>query len=123
MPRKATRAETEVRRIVRSLGMSFRYNVRSLPGTPDLASKRHQFAIFVNGCFWHGHAGCEKAMLPSSNRWWWRAKIEDNRMRDRRKERELKDLGYRVLVVWGCELRDVAKLRRKLAAATAHLCR
>lgn len=121
MPRKATQPELAVRRILRGMNLYFRQNVTNLPGKPDLASKKHRFAIFVHGCFWHGHVGCPRATLPTSNRWWWREKIEDNRNRDDRKEAALKALGFRVLTIWACELEQPLKVERRLRAATKHL--
>lgn len=121
MPRIATQPELAVRRILRGMNLYFRQNVTNLPGKPDLASKKYRFAIFVHGCFWHGHVGCPRAALPTSNRWWWREKIEDNRNRDDRKEAALKALGFRVLTIWACELKHPLKVERRLRAATRHL--
>jgi DNA mismatch endonuclease (patch repair protein) len=121
MPRHATQPELVVRGMLRSMSLHFRQNVKDLPGKPDLASKKHRFAIFVHGCFWHGHVGCAQAKVPTSNRWWWREKIEDNRNRDDGKEAALKALGFRVLTIWACELKQPLKVGRKLRAATRHL--
>lgn len=67
-----------VRTLFRQLGVRFRVNVKSLPGTPDLANKARNLAVFVHGCFWHGHPGCKKAKLPIKNRWWWTEKVRKN---------------------------------------------
>jgi DNA mismatch endonuclease (patch repair protein) len=117
MPRSGTQPEIEVGRILRAFGLRARRNVRSLPGKPDFASKKLRFAVFVHGCFWHGHAGCAKATTPRSNTWWWKMKIAENRMRDRRKHRELVQLGYRVLTVWECELKNLDKVKAKIGVA------
>jgi len=101
--------------LCRELGLAYRRNVRSLPGSPDLANKSRRWAIFVNGCFWHHHKGCKKATVPKSNRDFWLAKLADNRRRDARKIRDLRAAGYRVLLVWACELGNEATLRRRLS--------
>jgi DNA mismatch endonuclease (patch repair protein) len=90
--------------------------VHNLPGRPDIANKTSRWAIFVHGCFWHGHEGCVLFTRPKTNRKFWDEKVRANRARDRRKERALADLGFRVLTVWQCELRERARLTRRLAA-------
>ena len=118
IPRTGTEPEIVVRRALREVGVIVRQSGKGLPGTPDLVNRSLRFAVFVHGCFWHGHTGCDKAKLPKTNTWWWRAKIDENRRRDDRKDRELKDLGFRVLTIWECELTDMPSLIRKLRAAT-----
>lgn len=113
--RRDTAPEIAVRRLIWRLGLRFRTCVASLPGSPDLANKRARWAVFVHGCFWHGHHGCALASVPKRNRQWWLAKLDANRQRDERKCRALEDDGYRVVTVWQCELRDPEKLRRRLA--------
>ncbi len=121
IPRAGTRPEVEVGRASREVGLNVRQLGKGLPGTPDLVSRGKKLAIFVHGCFWHGHTGCERAKVPRTNTWWWRAKINENRQRDARKEREIKDLGYRVVIVWECELADMTSLKRKLRAVSNSL--
>jgi len=94
-------------------GYRYRLNSKSLPGRPDIVLPAVKKAIFVHGCFWHGHV-CKQGRLPKSSLEYWKAKIGENRLRDKAKERKLKKLGYRVLTVWQCELRDREKLSRKL---------
>lgn len=101
--RTGTPAEDEVARACRELGLSYRRNVRSLPGSPDLANKSRRWAIFVNGCFWHAHTGCKKATIPKRNHDFWTSKFKANRRRDAKKIRELRALGYQILLVWECE--------------------
>lgn len=114
--RKArTPAEDEVAKICRDLGLSYRRNVRSLPGSPDLANKSRRWAIFVNGCFWHAHTGCKKATVPQRNNAFWTSKFEANRRRDAKKILELRTLGYHVLLMWECETTDASILRKRLA--------
>lgn len=103
---KNTGPEKTVRSLVHSLGYRFRLHRRDLPGTPDLAMMSRKLAIFVNGCFWHQHPGCRKAQLPSSRRDFWKAKLEANVIRDRDAITQLEALGWRVLVLWECEIRD-----------------
>lgn len=102
--RSGTPAEDEVAKICRKHGLSYRRNVKTLPGSPDLANKSRRWAIFVNGCFWHGHTGCKRATVPKRNKRFWASKFETNRRRDAKKIRELRALGYRVILVWECEV-------------------
>lgn len=110
--RSRTAPEEAVAEILRQLGIRARRNVRGLPGTPDFANKRRKFAIFVHGCFWHGHSPCPLAKIPKTNREFWRAKIRANRKRDIAKSRALEEVGFKVLTVWQCEIASTAK--RKL---------
>jgi len=112
---KGTPAETRVARACRDLGLRYRLNVRSLPGSPDVANKTQRWAIFVHGCFWHRHAGCAKATTPKRNAAFWRAKFEANRERDARKLAELEAAGFEVVVVWQCETEEPRKLEALLA--------
>lgn len=105
-----TPAERAVRRLLTKLGARYRINVRGLPGTPDIANQKRRKAIFVNGCFWHHHAGCPRGRLPTRNHAFWLRKFQDNIDRDREKIHRLTESGYDVLVVWECELRDAEGL-------------
>lgn len=107
--------EIEVGRICRSLGKRYRRNVKSLPGSPDLANKSRKWAVFANGCFWHHHAGCRLATVPSRNVRFWRRKFAENRERDARKIAQLRQLGLQVVVVWQCELKDRDRLVQRLS--------
>lgn len=102
---KDTKPEELVRKYLFSKGVRYRKNVRKLPGTPDLALPKYRTVIFVNGCFWHGHEGCKYFVWPKSNAEFWRQKIETNISRDQRKEAQLRDMGWNVMIVWECELR------------------
>lgn len=110
-----TPAEKAVASVCRKLGLHYRLNVRSLPGSPDLANKAHRWAIFVHGCFWHRHQGCAKATTPKRNNAFWLDKFKANRERDRRKLRQLREAGFRVLVIWQCEAANDGLLRRRLS--------
>ena len=102
---KDTKPEELVRKYLFSKGFRYRKNVRKLPGTPDLVLPKYRTVIFVNGCFWHGHEGCKYFVWPKSNAEFWRQKIETNISRDQRKEAQLRDMGWNVMIVWECELR------------------
>ena len=108
--------ELLVRRLVHSLGHRFRLHIRELPGTPDIVLSRLRKVIFVNGCFWHGHARCSRARLPSTNEGFWQTKIDGNRKRDRRVTRQLKRMGWSVLIVWQCQTRNHEDLCGRLRA-------
>ncbi|MDA8094820.1 MAG: very short patch repair endonuclease [Betaproteobacteria bacterium] len=110
-----TRPEKVVRSLLHRLGFRFRLHRKDLPGTPDIVLPRWHVALFVHGCFWHGH-GCSIGRLPKSNTEYWRHKIEGNIARDQRKQAQLESLGWHVVVVWQCELRDHVRLSRRLSA-------
>jgi len=109
-----TRPEMEVRRLLHKLGYRFRLHRRSLPGRPDLVFPSRRAAIFVHGCFWHRHAGCRKASMPSTRAEFWAEKFASNEARDERVQCALVDEGWRVEVVWECEVRDSDTLARRL---------
>ncbi|MCK0098512.1 very short patch repair endonuclease [Qipengyuania sp. S6317L1] len=106
---KDTKPELVVRRFLHSQGFRFRLHRKDLPGRPDIVLPRYKVAIFVNGCFWHGHQDCNLFKLPSSNTSFWQDKISKNRLRDRAKWDELQQIGWSVVVVWECA---VAKKHR-----------
>jgi DNA mismatch endonuclease (patch repair protein) len=110
-----TKPEMAVRSLVHALGYRFRLHVRTLPGSPDLVLSRHRIAIFVHGCFWHLHACRAGRAAPKTRAAFWRAKREGNRDRDRRTIRALRRLGWSVIVVWECHLRDIDAVRARLA--------
>lgn len=107
--RRNTTPELTVRRLVHGLGFRFRTCIPSLPGSPDLVLRRWNCAIFVHGCFWHGHS-CYLFRLPSTRSQWWAEKIAANRARDATKEAELLASGWRVITVWQCALSGRDKL-------------
>jgi DNA mismatch endonuclease, patch repair protein len=111
-----TSPERIVRSILHRLGLRFRLHQRSLPGTPDIVLKRHATIVLVHGCFWHGHH-CPRGKVPSTRPEFWRPKLQRNHERDRKNERLLRALGWRVLTVWECELKDQAQLARRLSKA------
>ena len=88
-----------------SQGFRYRKNVRTLPGSPDIVLPKYKTVIFVNGCFWHGHKGCRYFVWPENNADFWREKITTNIQRDANKIALLEQAGWRVMVVWECELK------------------
>ena len=114
-----TQPELAVRTLLHRLGARFRICPADLPGRPDVANKSRDWCVFVHGCFWHGHESCALARLPRTNQQWWSDKIAANKARDARKEAGMRELGFRVKVVWQCELRDEQQLVRHLRAFLA----
>jgi DNA mismatch endonuclease (patch repair protein) len=104
---KGSNPEMRLRRLVHGLGFRYRLHVKELPGKPDLVFPARRAVIFMHGCFWHRHEGCRLARLPKSKLDFWMAKLEANRQRDLIHQRQLLDLGWRVLVIWECELSDI----------------
>jgi DNA mismatch endonuclease (patch repair protein) len=111
-----TKPELVIRRGLHRLGFRFRLHRKDLPGTPDLILPRYRAAIFVHGCFWHGHACRRGARAPATNAEYWRAKIARNVARDAEARTALEAQGWTTLTLWECELRDDAALRARLAA-------
>ncbi len=106
-----TKPELILRSMLHRLG--YRFTVaglknRSLPGKPDIILPKYQTVVFVHGCFWHGHADCPHFRLPKSRRTWWKAKILGNQLRDARNEQQLRDLGWHVVTVWECALKNAS---------------
>lgn len=106
---KNTKPEKQIRSALHRRGFRFRLNQASLPGKPDLVFRKHNAVIFIHGCFWHGH-GCPLFKWPSSNVSFWRTKIERNRAKDAEVLEELKNTGWRVLVIWECALKGKAQM-------------
>lgn len=111
---RGTKPELAVRAVARSVGLYYRTRNGDLTGSPDLANRRRKWAIFVNGCFWHRHDGCSKATTPKANRDFWLAKFARNVQRDRNARLELRRRGYRVLVIWECQVPNSRALYSRL---------
>ena len=117
-----TKPEVKLRRELFGLGYRYRINKKGIPGTPDIVLAKYRTCIFVNGCFWHGHKDCRYATRPKTNAEFWRTKIENNRERDLRDYEFLESKGWRVIVVWECELKKdrldatIASVREQLDA-------
>jgi len=108
-----TGPELVVRRLIHALGFRFRLHKRELPGSPDIVLAKWKTAVFVHGCYWHGH-NCPKGRLPKSRLEYWAPKIEANRTRDRKVEGGLRDLGWNVVTVWQCETKDERTIAERL---------
>ncbi|HEY2860171.1 MAG TPA: very short patch repair endonuclease [Terracidiphilus sp.] len=111
---KDTGPEMIVRKLLYSLGLRYRLHRRNLPGSPDVVFVSKKVAVFIHGCFWHRHADCKRVTTPKANADFWRGKFERNMERDRDNEANLKAMGWRVLVIWECETRDLKKLTRRI---------
>jgi len=116
---KDTMPELRVRRYLHSRGLRFRLHVKDLPGKPDLVFPRYRTVLFVHGCFWHQHPGCRYAVMPATNAEFWKSKLEGNVLRDHRHAAALESLGWRVLVVWECEVSDSDRLERLVRQITS----
>jgi DNA mismatch endonuclease (patch repair protein) len=115
VPSKSTAPEKAVRFLLTRNGYRYRLHRRDLPGTPDIVFPGRQKAIFVNGCFWHGHSGCSKGRPPKSRPEYWIPKIARNIENDQRNLADLAKLGWRAITVWQCELRHPLLLEKKLS--------
>ncbi len=104
---KNTKPEIAIRKLLFSLGYRFRLHRKDLPGKPDIALPKYKIAIFVNGCFWHRHEGCRHASIPATRSEWWQSKLDSNVARDRRNYTRLHEMGWRVVIIWECELRSI----------------
>lgn len=106
---KDSQPELALRRVLHGLGLRYRLHAGHLPGKPDLVFPRHKAVVFVHGCFWHRHPGCKIATTPKSNTPFWLDKFEKNVARDTRTASVLRDAGWKVFVVWECEVGSPSK--------------
>jgi len=111
---KDTKAELRVRRLVHAMGYRYGLHRRDLPGCPDMVFPRYRSVIFVHGCFWHRHGDCPLTRWPKSRLDFWVPKLESNRKRDLANQARLREQGWRVLVVWECQLSDAEALRQRV---------
>jgi DNA mismatch endonuclease (patch repair protein) len=107
---KDSAPEMKLRRLVHGLGYRYRLHVKELPGNPDLVFPYRRAVIFMHGCFWHRHAACKLARLPKSRLDFWETKLEANRRRDMDHLERLRDLGWRALVIWECEMQNLDRV-------------
>jgi DNA mismatch endonuclease, patch repair protein len=114
-----TRPEMTVRRALTGLGARYRLHRNDLPGSPDIVMPGRRLALFVHGCFWHGHDCVRGARVPKANRDYWVGKVAGNRARDATSRAALEAAGWRVATIWECELKDAAGFRARLAALLA----
>ena len=110
---KHTAPERAVRSILQRNGFSFRLHKKELPGNPDIVLPRYRVVVQVQGCFWHGH-GCQKGRTPRSNRDYWHKKLTANRRRDLKNSRLLRTMGWRRIVVWGCQTKNLQLVEERL---------
>lgn len=109
-----TTPEVAVRSLLHRLGFRFRLHRNDLPGKPDLVLPKHNTAIFIHGCFWHRHENCSRATTPSTRQDYWLPKFQRAVERDKVNQDNLRRAGWKVIVVWECELRDADRLALRL---------
>lgn len=109
-----TRPEIFVRSLLHRLGYRFRIHRPDLPGKPDIVLPKYRTVIFVHGCFWHSHEGCKRARMPAANNSYWKQKLARNMDRDAHNKDSLKSLGWNVIIIWECELKNMELLRARL---------
>ena len=114
---KDTTPELKVRKALTALGARYRLHRKDLPGNPDIVLPGRRLALFVHGCFWHGHDCARGARVPKQNRDYWLAKVARNRARDAANRGKLEGLGWRVETIWECELKDAAALEARMRDA------
>ena len=110
---KNTAPEMAVRRAAHALG--YRFRLHRLPGRPDIVCPRFRVVIFVHGCFWHSHDSCSRSSIPATNRDFWAEKLARNVERDQRNMEDIRNLGWRAGIIWGCETKDTERLRVLIA--------
>ena len=103
---KNTKPEILVRKFLFANGFRYRINDKKLPGKPDIVLSKYKTVIFVNGCFWHGHENCRYFKLPGTRAEWWKEKIDKNIDNDLKKHLQLINAGYRVIIIWECEIKN-----------------
>jgi DNA mismatch endonuclease (patch repair protein) len=106
---KDTKPEILVRRFLFSNGFRYRLHDKRLPGKPDLVLPKYKVVVFIHGCYWHGHNGCKYFVVPKTRTQWWLDKITGNQSRDSVHTAALRELGWRVIIVWECELKKDTK--------------
>lgn len=111
---KNTKPELIVRKFLFSKGLRFRLHRKDLPGSPDIVLPKYKTVVFINGCFWHGHEGCKYYRLPKSNVEFWESKITNNKSRDIQNEIKLRELGWKVIRIWECEIRRIQDRNKSL---------
>ena len=109
-----TRPELKVRKMLHGLGARYRLYRKDLPGRPDIVMPGRRVCIFVHGCFWHQHENCHLSSNPRKNVEFWKAKFEATRVRDAQRQERLKQMGWKVVVIWECEVGRPAELRERL---------
>ena len=103
-----------VQRMIEESGQRWEANAKYLPGSPDIVLPDRNIAVFVHGCFWHRHDSCSRATFPKTNKKYWRAKFKDNIARDRDKELQLQEQGWKVVIIWECEASNAEVVKSRL---------
>ena len=103
---KNTKPEIKVRKVLHSMGYRFRLHSKDLPGSPDIVLPKYKTVIFVHGCFWHRHKNCKYASVPKTRQEFWEAKFRENINRDKLNQENLSSKGWKIIIVWECEIKD-----------------
>jgi DNA mismatch endonuclease, patch repair protein len=109
-----TKPEIKVRSLLHNLGFRFRLQRKDLPGKPDIVLPKHNTVIFVHGCFWHRHKGCKEASMPATHKDYWIPKFNKTVERDKRNQKELRRLGWNIVTLWECQIKDTNRLTNQL---------
>lgn len=108
-----TKPEILVRKYLFGKGFRFRKNDKRLPGRPDIVLPKYKTVIFIHGCFWHGHH-CKTGKLPETNKEFWENKINSNIERDKKNQHKLEKLGWKIIIIWQCKLKNKIMITKKL---------
>jgi len=111
---KNTKPEIAVRKLLHSMGYRFRLHRKDLPGSPDIVLPKYKTIIFVHGCFWHRHENCKYATTPKTRKEFWENKFNANKIRDQKKLKEIKNLGWKFIIIWECEARNIQSIEEKI---------
>lgn len=111
---KDTKPELAVRKFLHGNGYRYRLHRKDLPGSPDIVFPSRKKVIFIHGCFWHRHERCKAATTPNTRIDFWQNKFEANIRRDSRNLKQLKEMGWKTFIVWGCEVKDILHLRKRI---------
>lgn len=116
-----TTPEIKVRSLLHRIGYRFRIYSRDLPGKPDIILPKYKTAIFVHGCFWHRHKDCKRATTPATRQEYWLLKFKRTVNRDKKYRQQLIEMGWKVIVIWECQTKDIEKLAKDLIEALPHV--
>ena len=111
---KNTKPEIKVRKVLHSMGYRFRLHSKDLPGSPDIVLPKFKTVIFVHGCFWHRHENCKYASTPKTRKEFWESKFKANVKRDLEIQEKIKNIGWKYVVIWECEARNIESIEEKI---------
>ena len=111
---KNTKPEIAVRKVLHSIGYRFRLHRKDLPGSPDIVLPKYKTVIFVHGCFWHRHENCKYASNPKTRKEFWENKFKTNVKRDKEIQEKIKNIGWKSVVIWECEVRNIESIEEKI---------